>query len=68
MVVSVEQRALLVAGGLSEQPGWYVSLLAWFGPAYDTQKFMSRARMVLGGESTPQQKAQDALAKGKKRA
>lgn len=48
MVVSVEQKALLVEGGLANQPSWFVTMLAWFGPAYDTQKFVSRAKMVLG--------------------
>jgi len=53
MVLSVEQKALLVTGGLADQPGWFMKLLAWFGPAYDLQKFVSRARMVLGdGEKT----------------
>lgn len=49
--VSVEQKALLVDGGLSAQPAWFVSLLAWFGPAYDTQKFIARAKMILGDDA-----------------
>lgn len=52
MVVAVDQKAMLISGGLADQPGWFVSLLAWFGPAYDTQKFVSRAKMILGGDDT----------------
>lgn len=51
MVVAVEQKQLLIPGGLSEQPSWFVTLLAWFGPAYDFLKFMSRVKMVLGDDS-----------------
>jgi hypothetical protein len=51
MVVAVEQKKLLVAGGIADQPGWFVSALSWFGPVYDTLKFMSRAKMILGDGS-----------------
>lgn len=50
MIVAVEQKAMLVEGGLGAQPTWFISFLAWFGPAYDTQKFISRAKMVLGDD------------------
>ena len=50
LVVAVEQKALLTGGGLADQPGWFISLLAWFGPAYDMHKFVSRAKMILGDE------------------
>lgn len=57
MVVACQQQVLLVAGGLAEQPGWFVQLLSWFGPSYDTMRFMSRAKMILGdddkGSRTP---------------
>lgn len=48
MTVAVEQKTLLVEGGLANQPHWFVSFLSWFGPTYDEQKFISRARMILG--------------------
>jgi hypothetical protein len=65
MLVAVEHKALLVAGGLSDQPSWFVSLLAWFGPAYETSKFIARAKMILGDE--PAQKQAPTLAgKGKR--
>lgn len=62
MTVACEQKVLLNAGGLSDQPGWFVQLLAWFGPNYDDQKFMKKARMVLGSDDGPK----GALKKGKK--
>ena len=48
MTVAVEQKKLLTSGGISDQPGWFITLLAWFGPAYDTLKFAARAKMILG--------------------
>jgi len=52
MVVAVEQKVLLLGGGITDQPTWFVSFLAWFGPAYDSQKFISRAKMILGDEQS----------------
>lgn len=51
LLVASEQKVLLVPGGISDQPTWFISLLAWFAPAYDTQKFVSRAKMVLGDDT-----------------
>lgn len=51
MTVATEQKALLNSGGIADQPGWFISMLSWFGPAYDRQKFVSRAKMVLGDGS-----------------
>jgi len=50
MVVAVEQKTMLIAGGIADQPAWFVSLLAWFGPAYEGLKFMSRVRMFVGDD------------------
>lgn len=69
MVVTVEHKAMLVTGGLADQPGWFVKLLAWFGPAYRTKDFISKARMVLGEESDTSQNSVGAATKpsGKRR-
>jgi hypothetical protein len=68
MTVCVEQKTLLVGGGIADQPGWFISLLSWFGPAYDTNKFISRARMVLGdGTDTKQGKEPANRKSGKRR-
>jgi len=56
MVVAAEQKVLLTSGGISEQPFWFVSLLSWFAPTYDSMKFAARARMILGDGSTPDKK------------
>lgn len=48
MVVAAETKTMLVAGGLADQPAWFISLLHWFSAQYDLQKFVSRAKMVLG--------------------
>ena len=69
MVVAVEQKAMLTEGGISAQPTWFITLLAWFGPAYDTMKFMSRAKMILGDDSKSSvQKQPAAFGKQGKRA
>lgn len=52
--VCAEQKTLLVGGGLIDQPGWFVKLMAWFAPAYAMQNFSQKAQMVLGkGDSKP---------------
>jgi len=48
MTVACEQKALLNSGGIADQPTWFIQQLSWFGPDYDRQKFISKARMVLG--------------------
>jgi hypothetical protein len=48
LLVSAETGAMWQQGGLSEQPEWFVDLLAWFLPHHDLFKFSSKAKMVLG--------------------
>jgi len=48
MLVCVEMQTLLISGGVADQPSWFIELLAWFAPEYNLQKFISRAKMVLG--------------------
>jgi len=50
MTVACEQKALLNGGGIADQPGWFIQLLSWFGPNYDDQKFVKKARMILGND------------------
>lgn len=69
MIVAVEQKSMLIAGGIAEQPTWFISLLAWFGPAYDTMKFQSRAKMILGDDTKSSgQKQPEAFGKQGKKA
>lgn len=50
-MVTCEQKAMLVPGGITEQPTWFIKLMAWFAPAYDMLKFMHKAKMILGDGS-----------------
>jgi len=36
------------AGGLADQPDWWIDLSSWFLRRYDDAKFASRVRAVLG--------------------
>jgi hypothetical protein len=48
---------MLKAGGLEDQPMWFIELLGWFIPRMDSLKFASKANMILGGSSKDQHKA-----------
>lgn len=48
LVLAAETGVMWNAGGISEQPYWFVDILAWFIPMYDNNKFYSRARAILG--------------------
>jgi hypothetical protein len=39
---------MIEAGGLRDQPDWWIENLAWFLPRYDSMKFGSRMKSVLG--------------------
>jgi len=67
LVVSFEQKALLVAGGIADQPAWFIEQLGWFVTAYDSNKFTSRARMILGeGGGSGTQNTQGVAQKNKR--
>lgn len=51
LVVIAETKWPLVAGGVNDQPGWLIDLLAWFLPKYDTMKFIRKADMILGSNN-----------------
>lgn len=57
-IVAAETGQLYKAGGISEQPQWFLDLLRWFLPRYDQMKFISKADMILGGESKPKSNPQ----------
>lgn len=52
LIVAAETGTMLDNGSLSEQSDYWIELLAWFLPFYDNQKFVSRAKMILGDGST----------------
>jgi hypothetical protein len=66
MVIAVEQKTLLFDGGLVDQPAWFIDLLAWFSPEYDMQKFLMKAKMILG-DSKPSKLPKGSKPSGVKR-
>lgn len=60
LIVAAETGCHYNAGGLEDQPQWWIDLLSWFIPRYDDLKFYSRVRNVVGGDN----KAQGVLASG----
>lgn len=50
-VVVMETQNLPFSGGVTEQPDWVVDFLGWFAPLYNSEKFNSRARSILGGKT-----------------
>lgn len=56
LVVCAETKQLLSAGGIVDQPWWFINLASWFLPTYDLHKFTNRVRMVMGdGSKSPRQ-------------
>lgn len=52
LTVSAETGNMFNAGGLSDQPTWFIDSLAWFLARYNDLKFYSRARAILGDGTT----------------
>lgn len=48
LYLASQQKALLYSGGLADQPDWFVEMLAWFAPQFDSMMFTSKAKQVLG--------------------
>lgn len=48
LLISAQTGALLVPGGLLDQPTWFIDLLGWFLPVYDDLIFSIKAERVLG--------------------
>lgn len=53
--VACELKVMLVEGGIANQPRWFVNMMSWFSVSYDMQKFMQKAKMVLGDDDSPKQ-------------
>jgi hypothetical protein len=52
LIISAETGTMLQAGGLEEQPEWWIELLSFFLVRYDQTKFYSRASAILGDPNT----------------
>ncbi len=48
LALSAETGKLYEAGGLSDQPEWFIELAAWFIPTYKQRKLAALARAFLG--------------------
>lgn len=48
LVIATETGVMLEAGGINDQPDWFVENLGWFAPKYRETVFGSRARSLLG--------------------
>jgi hypothetical protein len=48
LVIAAKTGAMWDVGGISDQPQWFVGMLGWFLPLYDTVSFLSKVRTVLG--------------------
>ena len=54
LIVSAETGNLYNAGGVGDQPEWFMGLLTFFLPLYDRLKFIAKAKMILGdGNNSP---------------
>ena len=51
--LAAETGTMYEAGGLADQPSWWVDLAAWFVPRYRDYKVMSYAKAILGDGSGP---------------
>lgn len=63
LVITAQTGAMLEVGGLNDQPSWWIELIGWFLPQYDTVKFTSRARTVLGEGGPSTAKAGDKISR-----
>lgn len=52
LVITSETGVMISAGGLEDQPSWWIDLLGWFIPQYESQKFSSRVKSVLGDDKS----------------
>lgn len=59
LVVASECGSQWCAGGLKDQPSWWLELLSSFAPSYNELRFTSRARAILGDGSSTTKGAKD---------
>ena len=51
LVISAETGCQYVAGGLEDQPMWWLDLLSWFIPRYNDSKFAKRVKSIVGDDA-----------------
>lgn len=67
LVCCAETGIMLEEGSLSDQPDWWVELIAWFLPYYSDLKFYSRAKAILGDSKPQAEKLRKGNANGSNR-
>lgn len=48
LLLTAETGQMLVAGGMIDQPEWFIDNASWFVPKYDSIKFSNRMSMIFG--------------------
>lgn len=48
--IASESGNMWIAGGIGDQPEWWVDLLSWFLPRYNDLRFAGRVRGLLGDD------------------
>lgn len=57
LMIASETGAMLKQGAQEDQPEWFIELLGWFIPRYDSVKFMSKASSIVGRSAKNDHKA-----------
>lgn len=47
-MLSAETNAMLEAGGINDQPDWFMDHFSWFAPIYKQAKLMSLIERIMG--------------------
>lgn len=68
LMIAADTGVMLKAGGIEDQPDWFVELLGWLMPRLDIAKFASKAQMVLGSSSSPADKTKALFAQAQRSA
>lgn len=65
MVIIAQTGTMPYEGGLYDQPAELIEELAWFLPRYEQMKFIQKADMILGGDTSKKMKT-NKLARAKR--
>lgn len=65
LLVAAMSKQMLYAGGIMNQPAWFIESLSWFLPMYDQILFMTKMQSVLGTGSKKKSIRSKVHARGK---
>lgn len=46
--IAAESGTMWIAGGIGDQPEWWIELLSWFLPRYNDLRFSNRIKSIVG--------------------